>query len=231
MQEKLLLRLRRQRTSVHALAGAILLACGCAGTLADPSEFEDGGGASSGSGNSGTSGTASGTSGTTSGTAGMSGTASGTAGMSGTSGTAASNCPDTPTFLATTCATGPTCHITGGSFVDLQSPGVAARLVGMKSVFIPTDLYIDPTTPANSLVLLVLTAATAPPAIGQMPFGGPYLMPAQVSCIQAWVDQVAAAGPGDGGRDLTTGFVDRCSSRRTRAIDGGSAEARECRVS
>jgi hypothetical protein len=212
MQETLSVRLGRQVTTVRVLAGVALLACGCAGTLADPGEFEDGGGSSgsgsSGSGTAGSSGTATtGSSGTattgSSGTAttGSSGTAttgsSGTAttGSSGTatSGTAASDCTgplaNIPTFLATTCGSLPTCHAMGGSgVVDLASAGVAMRLVGVKSLFDSPNLLINPTTPAQSVVLLVLDPTNFPPGVGQMPLGGPYLTPAQIACVQSWVD-------------------------------------------
>jgi hypothetical protein len=77
--------------------------------------------------------------------------------------------------------------------LDLQSPGVAARLVNQPSLEIGTLLLIDPNNWTQSYLLLKVEDQQ-PPAGSQMPQQGTKLDSAQVACLQQWV-KAEAAGP------------------------------------
>jgi hypothetical protein len=77
--------------------------------------------------------------------------------------------------------------------LDLQSPGVAARLVNQPSLEIGTLLLIDPSNWSQSFLLLKVEEAQ-PPAGSQMPQQGTKLNSAQIACLQQWVE-AEAAGP------------------------------------
>ena len=90
------------------------------------------------------------------------------------------------------CATS-ACHSTQSQQgnLDLQSTGLPQRLVNQTAHGGP-GLLIDKQNPAQSVLLLKLMN---PPPFGfQMPLGAPPLSPAEIACIQAWV-QAAAAAP------------------------------------
>jgi hypothetical protein len=82
--------------------------------------------------------------------------------------------------------------------LDLVSPGVAGRLLGVTSAGKPELLLIDPLNPDGSVLVRSLTPK--PPFGVQQPPGAP-LDPAAINCIRAWVRAVIAAGPpaGDAG--------------------------------
>jgi len=68
--------------------------------------------------------------------------------------------------------------------LDLESPGLPARLVG-KTAHGGPGLLIDPQNPAQSVLLLKVTSN--PPFQFQMPLGAPPLSPDEMACLQAWV--------------------------------------------
>lgn len=77
--------------------------------------------------------------------------------------------------------------------LDLQSPGVAARLVNQPSFEIGTLFLIDPNNWMQSYILIKVEEAM-PPAGVQMPQMGAKLTPTQIGCLQQWVE-AEAAGP------------------------------------
>jgi hypothetical protein len=77
--------------------------------------------------------------------------------------------------------------------LDLQSPGVASRLVDVTAIEEPSLKLIDPINPANSWILAKVK--DTPPPVGlQMPEMGAKLTAAQIACLEQWVD-AEAAGP------------------------------------
>ena len=77
--------------------------------------------------------------------------------------------------------------------LDLQSPGVAARLVNQPSLEIGTLFLIDPNNWMQSYILLKVEESM-PPAGTQMPQQGAKLTSTQIGCLQQWVE-AEAAGP------------------------------------
>jgi hypothetical protein len=77
--------------------------------------------------------------------------------------------------------------------LDLQSAGVASRLVNVPSIEEPILKLIDPDNPMNSFLLLKVELAQ-PPAGSQMPEVGAKLNSTQIDCLQKWV-AAEAAGP------------------------------------
>jgi|HubBroStandDraft_1064217.scaffolds.fasta_scaffold04083_3 hypothetical protein len=77
--------------------------------------------------------------------------------------------------------------------LDLQSPGVAARLVNQPSLEIAGLFLIDPNNWMQSYILLKVELAQ-PPAGTQMPQTGTKLNASQISCLQQYVE-AEAAGP------------------------------------
>ncbi len=104
------------------------------------------------------------------------------------------------TVFAANCE-GSTCHNSTikAYDLDLQSPGVAARLVNQPSLeaFEPDGVtplkLIDPNYPMQSYILLKVELKM-PPAGSQMPNLGAMLSPSLISCLQQWV-VAEAAGP------------------------------------
>jgi hypothetical protein len=97
-----------------------------------------------------------------------------------------STCPDTPTFLATTCI-GSGCHGSDAPVegLDLQSSGVFTRLSGKKAMGGP-GMLIDPTDPTKSVLYLKLL--NPPPFGSRMPLVGTPLSDAQVACVLSWIE-------------------------------------------
>jgi hypothetical protein len=97
-------------------------------------------------------------------------------------------CPDIPTLLAQSCGIAG-CHdaTTKAEALDLASPDVAARLVGVLAVE-GNGLLIDPASPGASVVYTKLTAT--PPFGGRMPTGTP-LDDATIQCVLSWVTSEA----------------------------------------
>ncbi|HEX4447481.1 MAG TPA: hypothetical protein VH044_12120 [Polyangiaceae bacterium] len=106
-------------------------------------------------------------------------------------------CPDvTQTVFLTVCATSQ-CHSSATKIqsLDLQSPDVASRLVGVAATE-GSGLLVDPTSPQSSVLYTKLTST--PPFGVQMPFGQTPLDPATVACVLDWI---TAQGQGDSGAE------------------------------
>jgi hypothetical protein len=106
-------------------------------------------------------------------------------------------CPDVPTAVFA-----PTCGISGchsttdkSQGLDLQSPNVASRLVGVCAR--GGGYLVDPVHPAQSVVYLKIT--TMPPFGVRMPFARPALDDATIACVLAWASQQGDAGLEDAG--------------------------------
>jgi hypothetical protein len=108
-------------------------------------------------------------------------------------------CPDIPQFLAATC-TASSCHNASDEAqgLDLQSPDVASRLVGVMATEGP-GLLVDPSAPSASILYLKLMAS--PPFGAQMPLGQKPLPGATTACILDWIEsgEMASAGPVEAG--------------------------------
>ena len=99
------------------------------------------------------------------------------------------SCGDIPTLLSSSCGQA-ACHsgsAPAGS-LDLQSPGVTARLFGVKSSLCGGTLA-DPSNPDMSLLMTKLYVK--PPCGGRMPSANDPLPESSIECIRAWV----ASGP------------------------------------
>lgn len=84
--------------------------------------------------------------------------------------------------------------IAPASGLDLVSPGVEARLVGVTGVCM--GLLIDPADIENSLMIRKLHPS---PGCGQrMPFGG-MLTDDEIDCVTEWAQQAVMMGGVDGG--------------------------------
>jgi hypothetical protein len=129
------------------------------------------------------------------------------------------------TVFATSCGTSG-CHdaTTKTQSLDLVSPGLAGRLVGVPAVE-GVGLLIDPSTPANSVLYTKLLAT--PPFGARMPSGGS-LDANTIQCVLAWVTSEttsAPAGTVDAGHQTGTddagqqGIVDAGAS-----VDGGATD-------
>jgi hypothetical protein len=107
-------------------------------------------------------------------------------------------CPDIPqTVLVSTCATA-TCHSAATKIqgLDLESPGVTSRLVGVPATE-GAGLLIDPSDPRSSVLYTKLTAT--PPFGVRMPFNEPPLDDATIACVLQWVTVQVDGGAGEGG--------------------------------
>jgi hypothetical protein len=104
-------------------------------------------------------------------------------------------CPDVPTLFATTCGSAGTtgCHnaTTKAEALDLVSPGVASRLVGVPSAE-GVGLLIDPSTPSKSVLYTKLLPA--PPFGSRMPTGGS-LDANTTECVLDWITSQADGMP------------------------------------
>ncbi len=102
----------------------------------------------------------------------------------------APTCPDVPTVFAKSCGT-TGCHdaTTKAEGLDLVSPSLASRLVGVPSVE-GVGLLIDPSTPPKSVLYTKLLAN--PPFGARMPTGGS-LDPSSIACVLTWVTSEASS--------------------------------------
>jgi hypothetical protein len=101
-----------------------------------------------------------------------------------------SACPDVPSqIFSVRCAAG--CHdaATRAGGLDLVSPGLSQRLVGVTAQGGP-GLLVDPSDPDGSIIVRKLTPT--PPFGKQDPPGAP-LDPASVDCVRRWVRTLTAA--------------------------------------
>jgi hypothetical protein len=190
-----------------AITAIVFASTGCGGRVSVGSLQADG---SSSSGDGGGSSTAA-----TNGPGDDSGTSGGNASASDSGASSDGGCPDIPTlFASSTCSTTEGCHGASNAGptsvvygLDLVSPNVASRLVGVPSAEIGIapvgTLLIDPANPGMSAMY---TKVTANPTYGlPMPFGRPLLdIPTQM-CILQWVTRAASGSAGNGSDAGTSG--------------------------
>jgi hypothetical protein len=122
----------------------------------------------------------------------------------GADSSAASTCPDVASaILAPTCAT-TGCHDAQDKVqgLDLQSPGLFARLAGVQATEGP-GLLIDRASPPHSVLYTKLTAS--PPFGARMPLHGS-LDDGSIACVLAWITESSQdAGIPEGGPDVGAG--------------------------
>jgi hypothetical protein len=112
-------------------------------------------------------------------------------------------CPDIPSFFAATC-TSSTCHSSDNKAqgLDLQSPDVASRLVGVSATEGP-GVLVDPSSPADSILYQKLSPD--PPFGARMPLAERPLDSSMLACVLAWIsDQSSlpdAESPQEEGHD------------------------------
>jgi hypothetical protein len=155
--------MRRKYDLSTACVALVAVAAGCPGTLEDPGRFYD---------------------------------AADDAGFveDAQPGPDGQDCPSVPGMLGQTC-TAASCHSasTKAQGLDLQSPDVAARLIGVAATEGP-GLLIDPSAPSNSVLYAKVTAQ--PPFGARMPLGVAPLDSATIACVLAWVTALANGGGG-----------------------------------
>jgi hypothetical protein len=113
-------------------------------------------------------------------------------------------CPDVPTQVFVPTCTTMGCHSTADKIqgLDLQSSGVASRLVGMCAG--GGGYLVDPNNPAQSVLYTKL--GFTPPYGTRMPLGKTPLDTATLACVLAWIS-------------AQTGSVSTCVG------DGGATDA------
>ncbi len=105
------------------------------------------------------------------------------------------------TLLPTTCATA-YCHGAAKSAggLDLASPGLARRLVGVRgSMGCRGVALVDPSRPEASLMVAKLRLT--PGCGARMPLAGTPLTAAQIECVRAWAEGLAGSLAADAGVD------------------------------
>ena len=105
------------------------------------------------------------------------------------------------TLLPDTCATA-YCHGAGESAggLDLASPGLARRLVGVRGAMGCRGVaLVDPSRPEASLMVAKLRAT--PGCGARMPLAGTPLTPAQIECVRVWAAGLAGSLAADAGAD------------------------------
>lgn len=115
------------------------------------------------------------------------GSSSGSAGSMGTSGTSSSTaCGDVVTRIFAGSCGGTGCHSAVGAQqgLDLVSPGVASRVVGVAAKQC-LQVLADPANPEQSLMYTKLL--TRPDCGAQMPLARPPLSSADVACVRDWI--------------------------------------------
>jgi hypothetical protein len=198
-----IIRIRKGYFAHAALLGAALSVVGCAGDL--PAAFDDAGG---GSGNS-----------------------SGSSSGSGSGSSSGPPCADVPTVtFPMSCATSTACHVAANSSptsvvfgLDLVSPNVASRLVGVKSgepSAPPGTLLINPGNPSQSAIYTKLSMS-APYGL-PMPFGMPSLDAATQMCILQYAMKAAAMAPAGGSSSSGGGSSEAGTTPVTDGGGGGS---------
>jgi len=155
------------RAARLALVSSLCLLVGCPGELANKAEFEAYAAAHGDAGASGTMNEA--------------GTSSATAGSAGNDA-----CGDVVTRIFVPTCGGTGCHSAIGpqQDLDLVSPGVSTRLVGIPAKQC-LQVLVDPQNPEQSLLYQKLL--TRPACGAQMPLARPPLSSADVACVLAWI--------------------------------------------
>jgi len=112
-------------------------------------------------------------------------------------GDAAGSCPDVPQDVFVKVCSTPGCHSAVDKMLglDLQSPGVSSRLIGVQATG-GTGLLIDPSDPAMSILYTKLTAT--PPFGVRMPFNESPLDDATIACVLSWITQQVGDAGDDG---------------------------------
>jgi hypothetical protein len=138
-------------------------------------------------------------------------------------------CADAPTAIFAVTCTDSQCHTTmyKAQGLDLQSPDVAARLVGVAATG-GAGLLVDPMSPAQSVLYTKLSFS--PPFGSQMPLGKTPLDDATVACVLAWitanVPSVDGAAPsGDEGSVDTDSGTPVGSPDAGPGVDAGAPDA------
>lgn len=162
------MRIERLRLSgAHAaLAGALCLLVACPGELSNKAEFE----AYAAAHDAGAPGTTN-----------QAGTSAGSAGSSGTGA-----CGDVVTRVFVPTCGGTGCHSATApqQDLDLVSPGVASRVVGVSAKQCLV-LLADPQNPEQSLMYQKLLPK--PQCGAQMPLARPALSSSDIACVLAWI--------------------------------------------
>lgn len=106
-------------------------------------------------------------------------------------------CPDVPTLFAATC-TASSCHSASNKAqgLDLQSPDLPARLVGVPATEGP-GLLVDPSTPSQSVLWTKLQPD--PPFGARMPLSAAPLDSATTACVLVWIETLEATDAGSAG--------------------------------
>jgi hypothetical protein len=137
-------------------------------------------------------------------------------------------CPDIPTQVFLPDCAGSGCHSASSAQggLDLESPDVASRLVGVPAMG-GTGVLVDPTDPAASVLYEKLTPK--PPFGVRMPFVGPPLDGPTMSCVLDWISQLqgpdASSGDGGGGQLEAGGDAGPSGSRDAESRRDGSSTA------
>jgi hypothetical protein len=160
-----------------SLVGLLGASVGCAETVDDPSRALDAAGAIDDAGANGN--------------GGGGGDGNGNVMETGGFSRDAASCPDVPQEVLVPDCAGAGCHSSRDKAqgLDLQSPNLAARLVGAAATE-GSGLLIDPAAPSSSVLYTKLTAT--PPFGARMPLGAA-LDGTTTGCVLAWVIQQATS--------------------------------------
>jgi hypothetical protein len=171
--------MRLSRCLGTSVLGFLVASIGCAGTLEDPARFLD----------------ASGNQDAVAYPPAATGDAAALEGSGGNPGSDAPGCPDVPQAIFLPTCTASSCHSSQNQAqgLDLQSPNLASRLVGVPSTE-GSGFLIDPSTPSESVLYMKVTAV--PPFGARMPIGATPLDDATIACVLAWVTQEASEARG-----------------------------------
>ena len=180
---------------LDGIAALLVVCAGCAGTLDDPARFMSGAGADGAASALGNS-------------------------VQDVDG----GCLDVPTQLfAVTCASAG-CHSAADKAqgLDLQSPNVALRLVGVCATE-GSGMLIDPSNPPDSVVYTKLSSS--PPFGVRMPSGKPPLDDATLACVLTWISAQQGIAGSCGGAAPDAGTSEGSSSDDGSAGDAPASDA------
>src|SRR5262245_38504818 len=109
------------------------------------------------------------------------------------------SCGDVPTRIFQVSCAGTGCHGSLGpqQGLHLESPGVAARVLGVRATGC-MGILADPQGADTSLLYAKLQEGTA--CGSRMPLARPPLSAADVACVRAWILSLGPAAAADGGR-------------------------------
>jgi hypothetical protein len=132
-------------------------------------------------------------------------------------------CPDIPTQVFQPDCAGAGCHAAADpqQGLDLESPDVASRLVGVPAR--GGGLLVDPAHPTASVLYTKLTST--PPFGARMPYVGPPLDDTTIACVLDWISQQQgdAGSSHDGGAPSPAeGGTAELDGSSKAASDGGA---------